>query len=683
VFSGGEVARKHPIFLFPNQGWYNPPLAYIIPPMKNYLLKLTLLSLSAALILLTAIACSAQSPGPGGTTTPDNSASAAPTATITPTPIPPRFLTICLGQEPESLFLYGDQSLAARSVREAIYDGPYDLLNFEMQPVILEKRPSLADGDASLEAAPVSPGELIVDKDGALATLREGVAFYPAGCHDLACAQVYSGSDPVNMDQLAVRFRLKPGITWSDGAPLSAADSLYSFQVAKTLFPRYRPDLLNHTQAYTALDQLTAEWRGVPGYRDPQYATNFFSPLPQHAWGAYPPEQLLSEGISSRQPLGWGPYVIDEWTPGDHISLSKNPAYFRLGAGLPAFDRLVFRFIPNGDEALAALLAGECDMVDKSALSEEQNVALEELQRDGKLAVVFENGSAWEHADFGIASLSQEFPSLFQTREMRQAITQCIDREGLAAALFPGQSQVPATYLHPLHPFYNPEAPVYAYDPQGAANRLTGLGWVDEDNNPATPRRSVGVPGVPDGSPLEISYQTIDGTVRRAAAERIKTSLAACGVQLNLTYLPADQLFTPGPEGSVFGRNFQMAQFGWETSPVQPCFLYTTQEIPGPYPAFPKGWGGANLTGYSSPEFDQACETARTTLPDQPEHAQGQRLAQSIFAEDLPVIPLYLIPSRLAMCLDMCGVQPDPSASSALWNLEALDYGEACGTVSK
>jgi peptide/nickel transport system substrate-binding protein len=149
---------------------------------------------------------------------------------------------------------------------------------------------------------------------------------------------------------------------------------------------------------------------------------------------------------------------------------------------------------------------------------------------------------------------------------------------------------------------------------------------------------------------------------------------------LNVSFISAEQLFAPGPEGSVFGRNFQMAQFGWETSNDPACFLYTTQEIPGPYPDYPKGWGGANLTGYSSPEFDQACETARSTLPDQPEHAETHRLAQSIFAEDLPVIPLYLIPSRTAMRLDMCGVQPDPSASSALWNLEAFNYGEECKT---
>ena len=44
-------------------------------------------------------------------------------------------------------------------------------------------------------------------------------------------------------------------------------------------------------------------------------------------------------------------YTIEEWTPGDHISLVKNPNYFRAAEGLPAFDRLTFRFV-SGDEAL-------------------------------------------------------------------------------------------------------------------------------------------------------------------------------------------------------------------------------------------------------------------------------------------------------------------------------------------
>jgi ABC-type transport system substrate-binding protein len=121
-----------------------------------------------------------------------------------------------------------------------------------------------------------------------------------------------------------------------------------------------------------------------------------------------------------------------------------------------------------------------------------------------------------------------------------------------------------------------------------------------------------------------------------------------------------------------------MAQFAWSSSLEPPCFLYVSDEVPGPYPEHPKGWGGANASGYSNPEFDLACQTARFSLPDMPEHAAAHQQAQAIFAEDLPVIPLYLHVDHLATRPDMCGVIMDPSAGSSLWNLEAFDYGPNC-----
>jgi peptide/nickel transport system substrate-binding protein len=139
-----------------------------------------------------------------------------------------------------------------------------------------------------------------------------------------------------------------------------------------------------------------------------------------------------------------------------------------------------------------------------------------------------------------------------------------------------------------------------------------------------------------------------------------------------------DQLFAPGPDSPIFGRNFDMAQFGWTSSIEPPCFLYTSNEIPGPYPDHLRGWGGANASGFSNPDFDQACLIARFSLPDSQEYGEVHRRAQEIFAEELPAIPLYLRVKVAAMRTDLCGAVPDPSAASALWNLEAFNYGEAC-----
>ncbi len=644
--------------------------------MDSITSKVSILLWLLLVILLGLTACNAQPPVIPNPTNPAVPTEGISTPTPTATPEPPRFLSICLGQEPQSLFLYADQSLAARNVRAAIYDGPFDMLQFETQPVILEKTPRLADGDVRLETIEVRAGDWIVDKDGKLTALSEGVVYFPSGCAETACAKVYSGSEPAVMDHLVVRFRLKPGLLWSDGSPLTAADSQYSYRLASALYPRYRPDLINHTLSYQSLDDANVEWRGVPGYRDPQYATNFFTPLPEHAWGIYPPDQLLTEDASNRKPIGWGAYIIEEWTPGDHITLGKNPNYFRSAEGLPAFDRLTFRFV-SGDEALAALQAGECDLVDKSALSEAQAPALAAMN----VKVAYENAAAWEHLDFNLSPLIQTIPAgaaISSSKELRQAMAACIDRPAIAEALFPGQSQAPDSYVPPNHPLHNPDVRQYRYDPQAASAALTALGWLDSDNNPQTPRLAQGVTTVPDGTPLQLPYLTITGPTRQQAAEMLKASLAGCGVQVDIQYMEADQLFNPGPDGPVFGRQFTLAQFGWESSAEPACFLYTSEEIPGPYPQYLKGWGGANASGYSNLQFDLACRQALNSLPDQPEHSQAHQQAQALYAEDLPSLPLYLIPNRLAMRPDMCGVAPDASAGTALWNLEAFDYGEGC-----
>jgi len=80
-----------------------------------------------------------------------------PTLVPTPTPTPaPRTMTICIGNEPATLALYGESAYARDLVLEAIYDGPIDERGFDYQPVILEKLPLLAGGDAVLEAHDVA-----------------------------------------------------------------------------------------------------------------------------------------------------------------------------------------------------------------------------------------------------------------------------------------------------------------------------------------------------------------------------------------------------------------------------------------------------------------------------------------------------------------------------------------------
>ena len=85
-----------------------------------------------------------------------------------------------------------------------------------------------------------------------------------------------------------------------------------------------------------------------------------------------------------------------------------------------------------------------------------------------------------------------------------------------------------------------------------------------------------------------------------------------------------------------------------------------------------------NNTGFANEEYDRACKTALGSLPGQPEYEAAHLEAQRIFAEQLPVVPLYLRIKLAATRPDMCGHIMDPTNPSPYWNIEEFDYGEGC-----
>jgi len=480
------------------------------------------------------------------------------------------------------------------------------------------------------------------------------------------------------MDILVVRFQLLPNIQWSDGSPLTANDSLYAYQVAKALYPAYRPQLVRITHSYQVIDQRTVEWRGLPGSQSSSYPEHFFAPLPQHAWGTLPISELPESQLASQAPLGWGPYVLEEWTPGEQITFSKNPNYFRANQGLPHFDRLVFRFTADPQEAVQAVLAGECQLADETALRGVAAQELQELQSNENIATWVKASGAWEQILFGITALDTTRTSLFASVPVRQAIASCIDKERISQEVYSGLAVLADTFVLPDHPYYTSEAAHYSFNPQSASTLLTASGWVDHDGDPATPRLASGVAGLPEGTPFEFTYLASDETERQQVARIVQESLAQCGIKVNLEFLPANQVYAGGPEGPVFGRHFDAAQLAWTTQFEVPCSLFTSTEIPGPYPAFSKGWGGANASGYSNPNLDQACVTSLTTLRSSPDFTEAYRQIQLILSEELPALPLYLHPQVAAARVDGCGFQLESSNASSLWNLEEFDYGDAC-----
>lgn len=639
-----------------------------------------------AFILLTCLGLAAAgcaSPTALPSATPTNSTPAEPTLQPTPTIPPQTSLTVCLGYEPTSLYVYGAASTAQWSVLEAIYDGPFDQRSYSFQPVILEKMPSLTSGGASVQPVEVLPGQEVVDVDGNLATLEAGTVVFPAGCSDSSCAAIYDGKSPLQMNQMQVTFELKSGILWADGQLLTSDDSVYSFELAShpdTLVSKYS---VERTAAYIALDDLHVQWTGKPGYMDPTYPSKFWLPLPRHAWGSLSPRDLAASPLALESPLGWGAYQVSEWIKGDHITLTANPNYFRKSEGLPHFNTLVYRFTgDNPSAALTALEVGECDILDQTTYLEGMVGDLLAGQESGKLKALFAAGPEWEHIDFGIVPASYadgitpgvDRPDFFGDVRVRQAFAMCVDRRFLVDEALLGLSVVPQSYIPPGHPLAQADLALPAYNPEEGSRLLDEVGWNDADGDPATPRTAQGVPGVPDGTVLNLRYSTTSAALRARIAELLPRSLNKCGIGLTKDLAAPEVLFGPGPDGRVFGRNFDLAQFHWESSLRPLCYLFTTPQIP----STENNWVGVNVSGYSSPEFDQACQAALQGVPESAEALAAHRRAQEIFTADIPALPLYMILKTAATRPDLCGYTLDPTARSSLGSIEDIQVGAAC-----
>lgn len=594
-----------------------------------------------------------------------------------PSPVPtlaPRTLTICIGEEPRTLSLYGESANGRGLILEAIYDGPIDVRSFDYQPVILEKLPSLADGDAVLEPVAVRDGDRVVDNNGQVIELANGAIVRPAGCQQDSCRVVYDGGW-IRMDQLSATFRLLPGITWSDGMPLTAYDSVLSFRLAQQTWtdwqeskgqsgprPDRKVDLAPHTASYIALDEQTVRWVGLPGWLDPAYQANFFTPLPGHRLSG-----LSLEDEGAQLPLGWGPYILKQWIPGDRIIAERNPNYFRADEGLPYFDRVVFRFVGQDTARnLADLRDGWCDLLTLDTNIDSQTDLQWQFLAAGALKTRARYGSVWEHLDFGINPASDyDRSSYFKDVRMRRAVAQCIDRQQLIDEVYLGRAVMMNSYVPPNHPLYlGSGLPEYEFDPVAGSSMLEQLGWQDADGDGV--REAHRVAGIPDGAQLELYYQAPTSGARTQIAELIAADLAACGISTTVTLEPAAEFFASGPEGSLYGRRFDLAQFSWLMVRIPPCGLFVSSEIP----AADSLWSGDNVTGYSSPEYDAACQAALTALPGTADYEKYHLQALQLFAEELPVLPLMMRVYVYGVRPELIGIGLDPTDAPETWNIE-------------
>lgn len=602
----------------------------------------------------------------------------------TPEPYETDSLVVCLSREPESLYryhpayLYGGTARQADTVLQAVYDGPIDVLGYVYRPVILEKLPSFADGDARLLPVQVTADEVYLNPVSLQPeNLEVGKPFLPSGCEQASCITTYAGGQ-VSMDQMVVEFGLTPGLVWSDGSPLTARDSVFAFELdAAKDSPPPNSYQVDRTMSYEMIDDQSLHWTGIPGFVDSEYMSNFWSPLPEHVLGGLTPEELLTDDGANKFPLGWGAYKIVQWEPGQFILAERNPNYFRAGEGLPAFAQLMFRFVGEDQRSsIDQLLTQECDFLDETAIADILDVdsvdftslaILTQLDAEGSVALSWTSGSEMERLDFNLVPVDPDAGFDFSDPTLRTVIASCIDRESLVDQALFGMSEVPDSYLPPTHPLYA-QGEIIEFNPERANDTLDEIGWVSDG---VAGRIASGVPGVLDGTPLRFQYQTTPTSYHGEIAEKILADLQRCGIEVEIQTVAAADLYAPWPEGAVFGRRFETVGWAWPSWVSPLCEMFSSQEIPGQDNPL-----GINATGFSVSDYDQACSAILLSHPENSIYLDSVRRTQEIFSQQKPAVPLFMRPRVVAHIPDLCGINVDPSAFSALWNIESLWRGE-------
>ena len=154
-------------------------------------------------------------------------------------------------------------------------------------------------------------------------------------------------------DNLNYTFFLKKGVRFHNGRELTAED-------VKFVLDRAQNPETKHPTRGTTRTSPRSTCRRPYTVTITLKRTNamFLYNLARQGSVIYPREAV--DTLKS-QPIGTGPFMLDRWDRGDRIVLKRNPDYHVKG--LPKLDRVTFRFIPDPNAALAALQAGDIDVM--------------------------------------------------------------------------------------------------------------------------------------------------------------------------------------------------------------------------------------------------------------------------------------------------------------------------------
>lgn len=437
----------------------------------------------------------------------------------------------------------------------------------------------------------------------------------------------------VSEDGLTVIYKLKSGILWSDGEPLTSEDIKFTWEAIVD------PDSgASTTTGYKDIESIETpdELTAILHFSKPHAAFLSLFPfiMPKHYCGE--PADMFNWEYNQK-PIGTGPFKMVEWVPGSHVVLERNDLYREEGK--PYIDQMIFQFVPNTDTALIMLQSGEADIIYGATIDQVPALRL----RDN--IVIDAKPSRWveglwlnrSQPDDGIGDAEPPHPILGDVR-VRQALAYAIDRQRIIDNLLYGLSQ-PGTSIITTGWARNNDLEPWPYDMDAAKQLLDEAGWTDEDGDGI--REAHGAMYAEDGTKLSLRYQAATGVqLREQVQQLVVEDAAAVGIELRIDNAASTVVMGSWEAGGTRKTgNFDIIQYATGVR-IDPQELmegfYHSRNIP----TAENNGGGYNYSRISDPELDKILEAAGATF-DQEERAEYFRQAQEIVVESCVNIYLY------------------------------------------
>lgn len=435
----------------------------------------------------------------------------------------------------------------------------------------------------------------------------------------------------ISKDGKTITWHLRHGVRWSDGAPFTAADVI--FTVKAVMNPKNNvigTDGFNliDLKRMAGPDQYTVVFHLKHPYA--AYLPTFFGTaganpciLPAHLLAGLPD---INHAAYNAKPVGIGPFRVTEWRRGDAVEMEANPYYWR---GTPKLKRITYKLIPDRNTLLTAMQTGDVDiwpMVPTAFIDQVKGI--------GTLNVTVVPSSYYAHVDFNVRH------PLVSDPRVRQAIRYALDRPEMVRKIGHGYGileESPTSILNPIAPTVA-EVPLIPFAPDKARALLDAAGW------------KVGKDGirVKDGKRLSLDFPYYTGAVDAdQRVEMMRAELKAVGVEITTRKFAPTSFFAQ--DGVVNKGNYDITFYSWGTDPVGDISnLFQSTQMPP---------NGQDSLFYKNAQLDAWLQEFKNSY-DPALHKKLLLEEVRQIVKDAPTIVLYLAQDGYAVNKKVTGYAP-------------------------